>query len=109
MGSLIKARKGNRAASLRPLGSDSSEAQLTSEYQSSGGREAPHGQSHQSQKRQPCNLNATPWRDSSEAQLTSEDQSSGGWEAPHGQFIKARKGNRATSMRPPGVIAQKPS
>ena len=91
MGSLIKARKPSSATVNATPWCDSSEARLTSEDQSSGGREAPHGQSHQSQKRQPCNLYATPWRDSSEAQLTSEDQSSGGREAPDGQSHQSQK------------------
>ena len=57
MGSLITARKPHiNATPWR----DSSEAQLTSEDQSSGGREAPVGQSHQSQKTQQTHLNANP-------------------------------------------------
>ena len=49
MGSLIKARKPSSATVNATPWRDSSEAQLTSEEQSSGGREAPRGQSHQSQ------------------------------------------------------------
>ena len=60
MGNLIKANKPSRPTSMQPPWCDGSEAQLTSEDQSSGGREAPIGQSHQSQQTQQTHLNADP-------------------------------------------------
>ena len=60
MGSLIKARKPSSATVKATPWCDSSEAQLTSEDQSSEGREAPDGQFHQSQKTQQGNRLCNP-------------------------------------------------